>query len=177
MLTGAALEHFGLPVALTGKERLAGRIPQSHKAVKQLTRRQWRPVEDGLGPWARIHRPGRGSQHAYVQLCIPSWNALDARDWGTARQLPPAELARLLGTYAHRVTTPRGPAAVTGLELMTALHPPARRSRPGPVPPVGNPVDPAPCEAPDGHPCSRTPGTSGARRRNCSRRPTTGRGR
>ncbi|MET9728357.1 telomere-associated protein Tap [Streptomyces zaomyceticus] len=157
-LTGAALERFGLPVALTGKERLAGRIPQSHKAVKQLTRRQWQPAEDGLGPWARIHRPGRDERGAYVQLCIPSWNALDARDWGTAGQLPPAELARLLGTYAHRLTTPRGPAAVTGLELMTALHPPAPGSGPGTLPPVGNPVDPAPCEAPDGHPLLKDPG-------------------
>ncbi|MEV4943769.1 telomere-associated protein Tap [Streptomyces zaomyceticus] len=158
VLTGPALEHFGLPVALTGKERLAGRIPRSHKAVKQLTRRQWRPEEDGLGPWARIHRPGRHPQGAHVQLCVPSWNALDARDWGTAGQLPPAELARLLGTYAHRVTTPCGPAAVTGLELMTALHPPAPGSGPGPLPPVGEPVDPAPCETPDGHPLLKDPG-------------------
>jgi hypothetical protein len=30
-------------------------------------------------------------------LCIPSWDALDARHWADAAQLPPGELARLLG--------------------------------------------------------------------------------
>lgn len=58
--------------------------------------------------------------------------------------------------------TPRGSTAVTGLELMTALHPPTRASaadvtgkrvsehNPGSL--GKDPVDPAPCEAPDGHP-------------------------
>jgi hypothetical protein len=76
--------------------------------------------------------------------------------------LPPAELARLLGTYATRVMTPRGSTAVTGLELMTALHPPTRASEPdaggkrhsehNPGSLGKDPVDCAPCEAPDGHP-------------------------
>jgi hypothetical protein len=97
-----------------------------------------------------------------VQLCIPSWDALDARTWGHAAQLGPAELARVLGTYAARVMTPRGSTAVTGLELMTALNPPTRASeadetgkrhkehRPGSL--GEHPIDCAPCEAPDGHP-------------------------
>ncbi|MBK3590629.1 transcriptional regulator, partial [Streptomyces sp. MBT57] len=94
--------------------------------------------------------------------CIPSWNALDTRHWGEAGQLPPAELARVLGVYASRVMTPRGSTAVTGLELMTALHPPTRASAPdergkrtsehNPGSLGKDPVDPAPCEAPDGHP-------------------------
>ncbi|MCD2469484.1 helix-turn-helix domain-containing protein [Streptomyces sp. MBT42] len=162
VLTEAALERYGLPAALTDEERFAGRIPESHKAVKQLVRAEWRLTKRGLGPWARIYRPAQGGERACVQLCIPSWNALDTRNWGEAGRLSPADLARVLGVYASRVMTPRGSTAVTGLELMTALHPPTRASapdvagkrhsehNPGSLGTV--PVDPAPCEAPDGHP-------------------------
>ncbi|MFZ4184145.1 helix-turn-helix domain-containing protein [Streptomyces sp. R02] len=162
VLTETALERFGLPTALTDEEKRAGRIPDSHRAVKQLTRADWKLTQRGLGPWARIYRPAQGSERRCVQLCIPSWYALDTRHWGHAAQLPPAELARVLGVYAFRVMTPRGSTAVTGLELMTALHPPTRASEPdaaGRRHPEHNPgslgtqpVDPAPCEAPDGHP-------------------------
>ncbi|AXG82232.1 telomere-associated protein Tap [Streptomyces paludis] len=162
VLTEAALERYGLPVALSDEERLAGRLPESHKIIKQLTRAEWKLTKRGFGPWARIYRPATGSERACVQLCIPSWNALDIRHWGDAGQLPPAELARLLGGYASRVMTPRGSTAVTGLELMTALHPPTRASEPdadgkrhsehNPGSLGKDPVDCAPCEAPDGHP-------------------------
>ncbi|WP_107055413.1 telomere-associated protein Tap [Streptomyces sp. NRRL S-1824] len=162
VLTEAALVRYGLPVALSDQERLAGRIPEGHKVIKQLTRAQWQLTKRGFGPWARIYRPATGSERACVQLCIPSWNALDTRHWGGAGQLPPAELARLLGTYASRVMTPRGSTAVTGLELMTALHPATRASEPdadgkrhserNPGSLGKDPVDCAPCEAPDGHP-------------------------
>ncbi|WP_258020921.1 telomere-associated protein Tap, partial [Streptomyces anatolicus] len=164
VLTETALERFGLPVAFTEEERLAGRIPENHKVIKQLTRAEWKLTKRGLGPWARIYRPATGSDRQCVQLCIPSWNALDTRHWGHAAQLPPAELARVLGVYASRVMTPRGSTAVTGLELMTALHPSTYAVRdeetgalrqaddktPGSL--GKDPVDPAPCEAPDGHP-------------------------
>ncbi|WP_329374924.1 telomere-associated protein Tap [Streptomyces sp. NBC_01483] len=164
VLTEAALERYGLPSALTEEERLAGRIPEGHKVIKQLVRAEWKLTKRGFGPWARIYRPAQGSERACVQLCIPSWNALDTRHWGEAGQLPPAELARLLGTFASRVMTPRGSTAVTGLELMTALHPPTHAVRdeatgafrradaktPGSL--GEHPVDCAPCEAPDGHP-------------------------
>jgi transcriptional regulator with XRE-family HTH domain len=162
VLTEAALERYGLPVALTEDERLAGRIPEGHKVIKQLARAEWKLTKRGFGPWARIYRPATGSERACVQLCIPSWNALDTRHWGEAGQLPPAELARLLGVYASRVMTPRGSTAVTGLELMTAFHPPTRASEPdsdgkrhsehNPGSLGKDPVDCAPCEAPDGHP-------------------------
>ncbi|KAA6212028.1 XRE family transcriptional regulator [Streptomyces albofaciens JCM 4342] len=162
VLTEAALERYGLPANLTEQERVAGRIQEGHKVVKQLTRAQWQLTKRGFGPWARIYRPAQGSERACVQLCIPSWNALDTRHWGTAGQLAPAELARLLGVYASRVMTPRGSTAVTGLELMTALHPPTRASEPdadgkrhsehNPGSLGKDPVDCAPCEAPDGHP-------------------------
>ncbi|MEU5182195.1 helix-turn-helix transcriptional regulator [Streptomyces longwoodensis] len=162
VLTEAALERYGLPVTLTDEERHAGRIPEGHKVVKQLTRAQWKLTKRGFGPWARIYRPATGSERACVQVCIPSWNALDTRHWGDAGRLPPAELARVLGVYATRVMTPRGSTAVTGLELMTALHPPTRASEPdaagrrhsehNPGSLGKDPVDCAPCEAPDGHP-------------------------
>ncbi|MFE7514774.1 telomere-associated protein Tap [Streptomyces sp. NPDC057540] len=164
VLTEAALERYGLPTTLTEEERAAGRIPEGHKVIKQLTRADWQLTKRGFGPWARIYRPAKGSDRQCVQLCIPSWNALDTRHWGAAGQLGPAELARLLGVYASRVMTPRGSTAVTGLELMTALHPPtyavrdeetgalrqADEKSPGSL--GKDPVDCAPCEAPDGHP-------------------------
>ncbi|MEV8331246.1 telomere-associated protein Tap [Streptomyces niveus] len=164
VLTEAALERYGLPVSLTEVERLAGRLPEGHKVVKQLVRADWKLTKRGFGPWARIYRPAKGSDRQCVQLCIPSWQALDTRHWGEAGRLPSAELARVLGTYASRVMTPRGSTAVTGLELMTALHPPtyavrdeatgnfrqADEKNPGSL--GAAPVDCAPCEAPDGHP-------------------------
>ncbi|MEY9809757.1 telomere-associated protein Tap [Streptomyces albogriseolus] len=165
VLTEAALERYGLPVRLTEEEKRAGRLPEGHKVVKQLARAEWKLTKRGFGPWARIYRPATGSDRACVQLCIPSWNALDSRHWGQAGQLPPAELARVLGVYASRVMTPRGSTAVTGLELMTALHPPTRASEPdadGRRHSEHNPgslgkdaIDPMnwpPCEVPDGHP-------------------------
>ncbi|MBQ0976221.1 helix-turn-helix domain-containing protein [Streptomyces sp. RK31] len=164
VLTEAALERYGLPATLTDEEKLAGRIPEGHKVIKQLARADWKLTKRGFGPWARIYRPAQGSERNCVQLCIPSWHALDSRHWGEAAQLPAAELARLLGVYASRVMTPRGSTAVTGLELMTALHPPtyavrdeatgrfrkADSKNPGSL--GEHPVDCAPCEAPDGHP-------------------------
>ncbi|MEV1092226.1 telomere-associated protein Tap [Streptomyces microflavus] len=162
VLTQTALERYGLPTDLSAQERDAGRIPEGHKVIKQLARGEWKLTKRGFGPWARIYRPATGSERACVQLCIPSWNALDTRFWGEAGKLPPAELARVLGVYASRVMTPRGSTAVTGLELMTALHPPTRASAPdengkrtsehNPGSLGKDPVDCAPCEAPDGHP-------------------------
>ncbi|WP_030230425.1 telomere-associated protein Tap [Streptomyces sp. NRRL S-455] len=162
VLTSAALERYGLPAALTDEERLAGRIPEDHKVIRQLARADWKLTKRGFGPWARIYRPAQGSDRNCVQLCIPSWHALDSRHWRQAAELPPAELARILGVYASRVMTPRGSTAVTGLELMTALHPPTRASEPdragkrhsehNPGSLGKDPVDCAPCEAPDGHP-------------------------
>jgi transcriptional regulator with XRE-family HTH domain len=162
VLTEAACERYGLPLHFTEEERLSGRLPEGHKVIKQLTRADWKLTKRGFGPWARIYRPAQGSERMCVQLCIPSWDALDTRHWGEAAHLPPTELARLLGTYASRVMTPRGSTAVTGLELMTALHPPTRASAPdetgkrhsehNPGSLGKDPVDCAPCEAPDGHP-------------------------
>ncbi|NGO86884.1 helix-turn-helix transcriptional regulator [Streptomyces sp. 196(2019)] len=162
VLTAAACERYGLPAALSDEERSAGRLPEGHKVIKLLERAGWKLTRRGLGPWARVYRPVTGGRRQCVQLCIPSWNALDDRSWGHAATLEPAELARVLGVYAQRVMTPVGSTAVSGLELMTALSPPTRASepdqdgkrhsehRPGSL--GKEPVDPAPCEAIDGHP-------------------------
>ncbi|MEU5732151.1 helix-turn-helix domain-containing protein [Streptomyces antimycoticus] len=162
VLTEAACERYGLPARLPEEDRLAGRLPEGHKVLGQLSRAEWKLTKRGFGPWARIYRPATGGERQCVQLCLPSWDALDARHWGGAAQLPPPELARLLGTYASRVMTPRGSTAVTGLELMTALRPPTRASAPdaqgkrhsehNPGSLGVEPVECAPCEAPDGHP-------------------------
>ncbi|MFJ7772666.1 telomere-associated protein Tap [Streptomyces sp. NPDC097107] len=162
VLTEAACARYGLPAALSEAERLAGRLPEGHKVIKQLERAGWQLTKRGLGPWARIYRPAQGSRRQCVQLCIPSWRALNGRAWGHAAQLHPADLARVLGVFAQRVMTPVGSTAVTGLQLMTALNPPTRASepdetgrrhrehRPGSL--GTEPMDPAPCEATDGHP-------------------------
>ncbi|WP_060888750.1 telomere-associated protein Tap, partial [Streptomyces scabiei] len=162
VLTEAACERYGLPAALSESEGLAGRLPEGHRVIRQLERADWQLTRRGLGPWARIYRPAQGGRRQCVQLCIPSWRALDGRAWGHAAQLEPAELARVLGVYAARVMTPVGSTAVTGLQLMTTLNPPTRASepdesgrrhrelRPGSL--GTEPVDPAPCEAIDGHP-------------------------
>ncbi|WP_372411732.1 helix-turn-helix domain-containing protein [Streptomyces luteireticuli] len=162
VLTDAAATRYGLPARLSDEERHAGRLPEDHKAVKQLTRADWQLTRRGLGPWAWIYRPAQGSRRICVQLCVLGWDALDPRSWGHAASLPPAELAHLLGTYATRVITPRGSTAVNGLELMTALHPPTRAGAPdadgrrhseyNPGSLGSAPVDCAPPEAPDGHP-------------------------
>ncbi|WP_416971748.1 telomere-associated protein Tap [Streptomyces sp. 4F14] len=166
VLTPAALERYGLPTALTEEERRAGRLPDSHKTVKQLLNAGWQLTQRGFGPWARIYRPAEGSRRQCVQVCIPAWNALDVREWDRKDSpvLPtmhPADLARYLGTYAQRVMTPRGTTAVTGLELMVALRPPTRAEKDettGEWKRAFNPdaltavYDVVECEVPDEHP-------------------------
>ncbi len=88
VLTKAALERYGLPTTLTAQEKDAGRIPEGHKVIKQLTRADWKLTKRGFGPWARIYRPAKGPDRQCVQLCIPSWNSLDPRFWDHAAQLP-----------------------------------------------------------------------------------------
>ncbi|MDX6346386.1 MAG: hypothetical protein QOF84_1176, partial [Streptomyces sp.] len=159
VLTAAAAERFGLPARLDDLQ--SGRLPEDHKVVKQLARAKWQLTRRGFGPWARIYRPATGGQRHCVQLAVLPWRALDARSWGETAQLPPAEIAQVLGEYAARVLTPRGSTAVCGLELMTALHPPTRAVKDddtgswisGPNPgALTEAVECAPPEAPDGHP-------------------------
>ncbi|MYX38836.1 MULTISPECIES: helix-turn-helix transcriptional regulator [unclassified Streptomyces] len=159
VLTAPAAERLGLPAVL--EDRRALRLPADHKAVRQIARAKWQLTRRGFGPWARVYRPAQDGRRQCVQLAVLPWGALDTRSWGGAEHLPPPELARLLADYAHRVLTPRGSTAVSGLELMTALRPPTRAVKDhatgawvsGPNPgALTRPVDPAPPEAPDEHP-------------------------
>lgn len=161
VLTAAAAERFGLPPRLEDRQGL--RLPEDHTVVKQITRADWKLTKRGFGPWARVYRPAQGGRRQCVQLAVLPWDALDCRAWPGADQLPAADLAHVLGTYAARVITPCGSTAVCGLELMTALRPPTRASRGGagewtsaPNPgALTGPVDPAPPEAPREHPVAQ----------------------
>ncbi|GAB2606218.1 hypothetical protein GCM10027168_43880 [Streptomyces capparidis] len=162
VLTAAAAERFGLPLVLEDRRGL--RLPGDHKVVKQITRAKWQLTQRGFGPWARVYRPVKdGGPRQCVQLAVLPWDALDARYWGDAAELPAPELARVLATYAARVITPRGSAAVRGLELMSALRPPTRAVHDetggwtsGPnAGALVRPIDPAPPEAPPEHPVAQ----------------------
>lgn len=161
VLTESAAVRLGLPARLEGPEaRRSLRLQDDHPVVKQIAAARWKLTQRGFGPWPRIYQPAQGGRRACVQLAVVCWDALDARAWGEAADLPAPELAHVLGTYAARVLTPRGSTAVSGLELMTALRPPTKPARgqdgttwvssPNPGA-LTAPVDPAPPEAPIEH--------------------------
>ncbi|MFE0488215.1 telomere-associated protein Tap [Streptomyces griseoaurantiacus] len=172
VLTTAAAVKLGLPERLEGHEqRRSLRLPEDHPVVKQVVKAKWRLTQRGFGPWARIYRKVQGRERQCVQLAVLSWDALDERSWPGVAQMEPADIARVLGTYAQRVITPRGSTAVSGLELMTALRPPTRAVQ---DPQTGNwvsaynpgslgtePLDPAPPEATAEHPVVVDSGWSG----------------
>ncbi|MET9117576.1 XRE family transcriptional regulator [Streptomyces longwoodensis] len=158
ILTEGAVAHFGLPTDLADQENL--RLPADHKALKSLTKAGWELTKAGFGPWPRIFKRFDGKRHC-VQLFLTPWGALEDRVWGRAGELHAGDLARMLGTYARLVITPRGTVAVTGEELMTSLRPPTKAEwsqDEGRYVSVKVPhtlhtlVDPAPPEAPDEHP-------------------------
>ncbi|MEW1912522.1 helix-turn-helix transcriptional regulator [Kitasatospora sp. NPDC085895] len=170
VLTDAAAALLGLPPMGTEPgqfERQLGRLPETHKAVKALTKAGWQLTRRGFGPWARVYRTPDGAKRACVQYCIPAWAALTSAGWNIPNGLDPAQLAALLGGYAKRVMTPRGSTAVTGLSLMEALRPPTRAVRTatgwtsGPVEGSrSRAFDPAPPEVLAEHPIAqdRAPG-------------------
>ncbi|MEU8588594.1 XRE family transcriptional regulator [Streptomyces sp. NPDC048664] len=158
ILTEGAVAHFGLPTNLADQEDF--RLPADHKALKSLTKAGWELTKAGFGPWPRIFKRLDGKRHC-IQLFLTPWGALESRVWGPAGELPAGDLARMLGTYARLVITPRGTVAVTGEELMTSLRPPTKaewsqdegKYVSAKVPhTLHTLVDPAPCEAPDEHP-------------------------
>ncbi|MET8682399.1 helix-turn-helix domain-containing protein [Streptomyces sp. NPDC004647] len=166
VLTEAAAVQLGLPAELTDRRGL--RLPDDHPVIKELGRAKWQLTRRGFGPWPRIYRPAISGQRQCVQLAVLPWGALDPRDWGKSwvaqvagGQVPAAEIARVLGTYATRVLPPRGGGATCGVALMEALRPPTRAVKDeatgtyvsGPMPgSLTAPVDPAPPEAPPEHP-------------------------
>ncbi|MEV7189685.1 helix-turn-helix domain-containing protein [Kitasatospora sp. NPDC093102] len=170
VLTDAALAELGLPPMGRDEKKdfvqRLGQLPKTHKAVKQIEKAGWLLTQRGLGPWARVYRTPEDGKRVCVQLCIPAWGALATGGWQIPDDLTAPGLARLLGTYAKRVLTPRGSTAVSGLELVTALRPPTRALRTeagwtsGPV--EGSrpkdAFDPAPPEVPDVHPLAQDRG-------------------
>ncbi|MFJ6623522.1 telomere-associated protein Tap [Kitasatospora sp. NPDC091335] len=170
VLTDAALAELGLPPLGRDEKKefvpRLGRLPKNHKTVKALEKAGWLLTQRGLGPWARIYRTPEDGKRQCVQLCIPGWGALASGGWQIPDGLAAPGLARLLGTYAKRVLTPRGSTAVSGLELVTALRPPTKAVRTeagwtsGPV--EGSrpkdAFDPAPPEVPDVHPLAQDRG-------------------
>ncbi|MFE2106946.1 telomere-associated protein Tap [Kitasatospora sp. NPDC059463] len=172
VISDAALAELGLPAMGRDEKKdfvqRLGALPKTHKTVKALEKAGWLLTQRGLGPWARVYRTPEDGKRVCVQLCIPAWGALATGGWTIPDGLDAPGLARLLGTYATRVLTPRGSTAVSGLELVTALRPPTRAvrteagwtsgavegSRPKDA------FDPAPPEVPDVHPLAqdREPG-------------------
>ncbi|MGW4650223.1 telomere-associated protein Tap [Kitasatospora sp. NPDC004289] len=166
VLTDTALAELGLPRAGRDEKQdfvpRLGQLPKNHKAVKALEKAGWLLTQRGLGPWARIYRTPEDGRRQCVQLCVPAWGALASGGWSVPDGLDAPGLARLLGTYATRVLTPRGSTAVSGLELVTSLRPPTRAVRTengwtsGPV--EGSRThafDAAPPEVPDVHPLAQ----------------------
>lgn len=157
VLTAAGAERLGLPLqapdvpSADGGPRLR-RLPDGHPVLDELAAAHWRLTRRGFGPWARIYRPPEAGFRQCVQLCVLPWGALDERAWPGTSGLPAPELARTLGSFATRVITPGGTDALNGLDLMTALRPPTQpKSAPMPGS-LTHAVDPAPPEAPNGHP-------------------------
>ncbi|MEU0122211.1 helix-turn-helix transcriptional regulator [Streptomyces albidoflavus] len=161
VLTPAASAALHLPAALDDRARV--RLADSHPVITQLHQAGFSLTRRGFGPWPRAFRPVRNNKRACVQLAITAWGALSQDGWNLP-PLPPADLARLLGTYTDRLLTPRGSTAVCGEELMTALRPPTRPHRapdsdtwssaPNPRG-LHTALEPAPPEAPDAHPLAR----------------------
>ncbi|MGW9360828.1 telomere-associated protein Tap [Streptomyces diastaticus] len=169
VVTASAAARLGLPERLEDRRGL--RLPEDHPVVEQITKARWQLTRRGFGPWARIYRKAQGRERQCVQLAILPWGALDERSWPGVADMHPSDIARALGIYAERVITPRGGAAVNGLELMTALRPPTRAVRdqqtgnwvsahnPGSL--GTEPMDPAPPEAREEHPLVHNSGWTG----------------
>ncbi|MFD8576686.1 telomere-associated protein Tap [Streptomyces virginiae] len=162
VLTPAAAQFLGLPPDLHDRARL--RLPDSHPQIVSLRAAGFKLTRRGFGPWARAHLPVTEGKRASVQLALTGWGALSDRDGWNLPPLAPAALAKLLGTYADRILTPRGSTAVCGQELMTALRPPTRArwsetdrrwvssSNPGAL---WKSIEPAPPEAHEAHPLAQ----------------------
>lgn len=127
VLTEAAREHYGLPVTLTQQERLAGRIPEGHKVIKQLTCANWQLTKRGRGRRAR-----RGPQPLHQRAARPA----SSRSLCPSPQRRGQPLSSSWRKCAGCLPSQRSPQtkgkATTGLRLTSPLGAWAMRTPGGP---------------------------------------------
>ncbi|WP_371273090.1 hypothetical protein [Streptomyces sp. MUSC 14] len=112
VLTESACVRYGLPPKLSDEERLAGRIPDTHKAVRQLLKADWLLTRRGFGPWAWVYRPAEGSRgHTSTSACRPGtrWAAATgaARPTCPQRSSPTSSARTPRACSARAVPRPR----------------------------------------------------------------------
>lgn len=156
VLTDTATTLLTLPPVLPSP---AHRHPRSdHPVHAQLRAIGWQTNVQGLAPWTTLH-PVHGDPTAdAIHLAITAWGALHDDTWQLPTHLSPPQIAQLLSAYTRLLRTPTGPPGECGHRLMSDLRPPAHRhahtnallchGAPGAL---AQSVNPAPCEAPDGH--------------------------
>ncbi|MFD7431209.1 hypothetical protein ACFV6Z_29785 [Streptomyces sp. NPDC059818] len=156
VLTPTALTRLGLPTAAPAQ---AQRHPRSdHVLLHQLRTVGWQSDDQGLGPWMRLHPSAGDPACESVHLAVTAWGALHHDAWQLPDDLSPAQLALVMGQYAHLVRTPTGEPGACGHRLMSDLRPPEHRhavtrallARGVPSALTAR-TDPAPCDAPTGH--------------------------
>ncbi|WP_107084421.1 transcriptional regulator, partial [Streptomyces sp. NRRL S-495] len=160
VLTASAATKLGLPDQLEDRRQL--RLPEDHKVVKALTKAGWQLTRRGFSSWTRVYKPVKDGARQCVQIAVMPWDALGpSNSWAVDPDTAPADVARILGTYAQRVIAPRGSMGTNGIELLLQLRPPTRavwdeaqqRYVSGPVPgSFTRAVQPAPPDAPEEHP-------------------------
>ncbi|MET9378823.1 helix-turn-helix transcriptional regulator [Streptomyces sp. NPDC002992] len=160
VLTGTATTLLSLPPTPPSP---AQRHPRSdHPVHTQLRAIGWQTSAQGLGPWTTVH-PAHGDPTADgIHLAITAWGALHNDTWRLPAHLSPPQIAQLLGAYTYLLRTPIGPPGECGHRLMSDLRPPEHRHAHtnvllchGAAGALTQSVDPAPCEAPDGHRLAR----------------------
>ncbi|MFD7645722.1 telomere-associated protein Tap [Kitasatospora sp. NPDC059795] len=168
VLTASAAAKLGLPQELEDRRQL--RLPEDHKVVKALTKAGWQLTKRGFSAWTRLYKPVKDNVRQCVQLAVMPWDALGGTNgWAIETGTAPADVARILGTYANRVIAPRGSMGTNGIELLMQLRPQTRPVKdldeneewtgkwvPGPVHgSFTRAVQPAPPEAPEEHPLAQ----------------------
>ncbi|MFF8868401.1 telomere-associated protein Tap [Streptomyces sp. NPDC015139] len=161
VLTGSAAVRLGLPEHLEGHGKRRRLLPEDHPVGQELGKTGWHLTRRGFSSWTKVYRTGASGRQG-VRLAVLPWNACDERSWPGVAGMDPVNMAQSLGVYAQRVITPRGSPALAGLDLMTALRPPARPVReegtgnwvsvPNPGSLGTEPMEPPPPEAGPHHP-------------------------
>ncbi|WP_344581703.1 hypothetical protein [Streptomyces lunalinharesii] len=156
MLTSSVLAHLGLPATTPSASQ---RHPRSdHPLLRQIRAIGWQTDHNGLASWVRLY-PSTGDPACdSIHLAITDWGALHHDGWNLPTDLSAHQLAALLGQYTSLLRTPLGNPGTCGHQLMSDLRPAPHRHTatrilvaPGARGALTQVVDPAPCEAPEGH--------------------------